>query len=163
MAILGVTHEIQAASRHVEQTDHYVDWGAIIAGGVVTFAISSLFIAFGSAIGLSWTSFQSGKFASVTALIIATALWFLWTQVSSFVAGAYIAGRMRRRIGDATPHEVEMRDGTHGLIVWALAVVLGAILASSLTLSGLTGVASSSGTDYYVDKMMRLHRPVLQW
>ena len=152
MAILSGTTETQATTL---QVDHYVDWGAIIAGGLVAFAISSLFIAFGSAIGLSMTSFQGGKSASVTALIVAAALWFLWIQVSSFLAGGYIAGRMRRRIGDASPHEVEMRDGTHGLIVWALAVVLGAALASALALSGLSGAVNSSATDYHVDKMVR--------
>lgn len=135
--------------------NHYVDWGAIVAGGLVAFAISSVFIAFGSAVGMSLTSFQTAKSASLTALVIAGALWFLWIQISSFIAGGYIAGRMRRRIGDGTTHEVEMRDGMHGLIVWALGVALAAALASSLAISGLSGATSSSVTDYHVDKMMR--------
>jgi hypothetical protein len=129
----------------------YVDWGAIIAGGFVAVAISSLFLTFGSAIGLSMTSFQNGKSASLTALVVAGALWLLWVQVSSFVAGGYVAGRLRRRIGDATPHEVEIRDGSHGLIVWAVGVVLASVLA----ISGLSGAASVNPTDYYVDKMLR--------
>ncbi len=134
---------------------HYVDWGAIIAGGFITVAISSVFLAFGSAIGLSVTSFQSGNSASTIGLLIAAALWLLWVQVSSFVGGGYVAGRLRRRIGDATPHEAEMRDGSHGLVVWAVGVVLGTVLASWLAVSGLNSSASNGATDYYIDKLVR--------
>jgi hypothetical protein len=156
MAIVGTLTETGIAPR---DTGHYVDWGAIAAGGLVAFAISSLFIAFGSAAGLSMTSFVGVKSASVTALVVAAALWFLWIQVSGFVAGGYVAGRMRRRIGDATPHEVEMRDGTHGLVAWALAVVMAAVIAGLIALSGLSGAASSNVTDYYVEKMLRSAAP----
>lgn len=134
---------------------HYVDWGAIIAGGFVAVAISTLFLAFGSAVGLSMASFQNGKSASITALIVAATLWFVWVQVSSFVAGGYVAGRLRRRVGDANPHEVEMRDGSHGLIVWAVGVVLGTLLATLLAVSGISGAANTNAADYYVDKMVR--------
>ncbi len=152
MAVVGTLTETISAPRSAE---HYVDWGAITAGGLVAFAISSIFIAFGSAIGLSVTSFQGGKSASVSALVVAAALWFLWIQVSSFLAGGYVAGRMRRRIGDAIPHEVELRDGTHGLVAWALAVVLGAVVAGLLTISGLSGAVRSNVMDYDMEKMLR--------
>ena len=109
---------------------HYVDWGAIAAGVFVSLAVSSVFLAFGSAIGLSVTSFQPSASAPVVGIVIAAGLWFLWVQISSFIGGGYVAGRMRRRIGDAKAHEVEMRDGAHGLIVWAVNIVIGAALAS---------------------------------
>ncbi len=99
---------------------HYVDWGAIIAGAFVAAAISLVFLAFGSAVGLSLTSLQASASVSAAGIVIAAALWLLWVQVSSFIGGHYIAGRLRRRIGDALPHEVEVRDGSHGLIVWEL-------------------------------------------
>jgi hypothetical protein len=152
---MAVTAAANESKTLVSPETHYVDWGAIFAGGVVAFAISSLFFAFGSAIGLSLTSFQTGKSASITALAVAATLWFLWIQVSSFMAGGYIAGRLRRRIGDAKPHEVEMRDGMHGLIVWALTVISATIVASTLALSSLSGAGSASLTQYYVDKMLR--------
>lgn len=139
----------------VTSAEHYVDWGAIIAGALVAFAVSSIFIAFGSAIGLSITSFQAGSSAYVIGLVIAAALWLLWIQVSSFMIGGYIAGRMRKRVGDGTKHEVEMRDGTHGLVVWALSVMLGIIVAGALTVSGLSKAATSPAPEYYVDKMLR--------
>lgn len=135
-------------------TAHYVDWGAIAAGAFVAAAISAVFLAFGSAIGLSMASFSGSGSPPVIGLAIAGALWLLWVQVSSFVGGGYVAGRLRRRIGDALPHESEMRDGSHGLIVWAVGVSLGAILASWLTIAG---VASQAGSmEYQVDKLLRV-------
>jgi hypothetical protein len=137
----------------------YVDWGAIAAGVFVSLAVTSVFLAFGSAIGLSMTSFQPSASAPVVGLVIAAALWFLWVQISSFIGGGYVAGRMRRRIGDAKAHEVEMRDGAHGLIVWAVNIVIGAALASWLTLAGVSGAigtATDAGAmDYYADRLMR--------
>ena len=138
---------------------HYVDWGAIFAGVFIAIAISSVFLAFGSAIGLSLTSFKAGESAPVVGLVIAASLWLLWVQISSFIGGAYVTGRMRRRIGDAKAHEVEMRDGAHGLIVWAVSIVIGAALAGWITIAGIGGAistASNSGAmDYYVDRLVR--------
>jgi hypothetical protein len=138
---------------------HYVDWGAIGAGVFVAIAISTVFLAFGSAIGLSLTSFHASESAPVIGLVIAAGLWLLWVQISSFIGGAYVAGRMRRRIGDAKAHEVEMRDGAHGLIVWAVNIVIGAVLAGWITVAGVSGAvntASNSGAmDYYADRLMR--------
>jgi hypothetical protein len=123
----------------------YVDWPPILAGAFVAVAISTVMTTFGAAIGLSATSPISGSNLSGTAWIIATAIWVLWIAVSSFVAGAYLAGRMRRRIHDASEHESDVRDGAHGLVVWAIgALLLGYLAASSIT--GLTkSVASAAG------------------
>jgi hypothetical protein len=146
-------------SAEADNPTHYVDWGAIAAGVFVSLAVSSVFLAFGSAIGLSVTSFQPSASAPVAGIVIAAGLWLLWVQVSSFIGGGYVAGRMRRRIGDAKTHEVEMRDGAHGLIVWAVNIVIGAALATWLVLagaSGAIGTASNAGAmDYYTDKLMR--------
>ena len=102
-----------------------------------------LFIcSFGSAIGLSLTSPYEGEGRSLAFLGAASGLWVVWVQVSSFIAGAYLAGRLRRRLPDATPHEVEIRDGSHGLLVWALGVLVGAVLAASVA----TGVASTAAS-----------------
>ena len=138
---------------------HYVDWGAIVAGVFIAIAISSVFLTFGSAIGLSMTSFRPGESAPVIGLVIAAGLWFLWVQLSSFMGGAYVTGRMRRRIGDAKMHEVELRDGAHGLIVWAVNIVIGVALAGWITIMGIGGavstVSDSSAMDYYVDRLLR--------
>ena len=51
---------------------------------------------------------------------------------------------MRRRIGDATEHEVDVRDGVHGLVVWALGIVLASWLLS-LGVTGILGTATKAG------------------
>jgi hypothetical protein len=119
----------------------YVDWPAIIAGIVLASAISILLLTFGSAIGLSMTDFD-GEGVDPLWFGIAAALWLLWVQVSSFMAGGYITGRLRRRHFNATEHEVDVRDGAHGVLVWAGALVLGAFLA----VSGLGAAANAVGS-----------------
>lgn len=109
-----------------------VDWAAIIAGGVLAAAISFILITFGSAIGLSLTSPYSGESVSLVFLGVASGLWVVWVQISSFIAGGYLTGRLRRRLPDASEHEVEVRDGCHGLLVWATGVLVGAMLAMSV-------------------------------
>ena len=81
----------------------YVEWSAIFAGAIVASAIIVLMTAFGSAIGLSLVSPYRGP--SPIIFHIALALWFTWITVSSFVAGGYVTGRMRRPVDGATIHE----------------------------------------------------------
>jgi len=124
----------------------YVEWPAILAGALLSAAIAIVMVTFGSAIGLSVGSPYSGEGWSRTGFIIATGLWTLWVIVSSLMAGGYLAGRMRRRIADVTDHEVEVRDGVHGLVVWALATLFGAYLATTATLGVAKAGAEVAGT-----------------
>lgn len=141
-----------------------VDWGAIFAGVAVATAISFVMAAFGSGIGLSLASPYEG--ASPMTHAIALALWVLWVTVASYAAGGYVCGRLRRRNIDMPREEVEVRDGAHGLVVWATAMIIVALAAgSSLYSLGKAGVdaaaqqAQKSGVtnpvDYRVDTFMR--------
>jgi hypothetical protein len=114
----------------VGETTRYVDLAAIFAGAILASAISFVLFTFGTGIGLSLTSPYPGESVNIVAFAIALGLWVLWVSISSFIAGAYLAGRMRRRIGDATEHEVEVRDAVHGLLVWAVSVLIGALIAA---------------------------------
>ena len=139
----------------------YVDWASVIGGGVVATAIFTTLTIFGSAVGLSLTSAISGGGLSAKAAAIAVGLWSAWIAVSSFAAGGYIAGRLRHRIADASQHEVEMRDGLHGLISWAVAgLASGLILTSALSGaanlgSGHAMSAGSTVESYAVSKLFR--------
>ncbi|MBB5220603.1 hypothetical protein HNP73_000524 [Amaricoccus macauensis] len=119
----------------------YVDWGAILAGTVLTVTLSLVLITFGSAVGLSASSFQPGEGVSLFWFAVASGIWFVWVAVTSFGAGGYLAGRLRRRVGGASVDEIEVRDGAHGLMVWATAALVAAVLGAS----GITGVISSAG------------------
>ena len=134
---------IVSAPAAVGTEEHsYVDWPAIIAGTVVASAISLVLLTFGSAIGLSLTSAYEGSGISAAGFGIAAALWLIWVQVSGFFAGGYLTGRMRRRNYDATEDESDIRDGSHGLAVWGVGVLLGALIA----FSGITAAVSTATT-----------------
>ena len=119
----------------------YVDWAAVLAGAVLAAAISLVLLSFGSALGLGITSPLPGEGVSFFWFAIAAGLWLLWVQVSSFMAGGYLAGRLRRRIGDASEDEVDLRDGSHGLLVWAVGTLIGAVML----VNGMMGAAQTAG------------------
>lgn len=144
----------------------YVDWAAILAGTVFALAISFVLTSFGAGLGLSLTSPYQGEGVSASWLAIAAGIWLAWVMVTGFGAGGYVTGRMRRPVGDATAEEVEVRDGTHGLLVWATGAVVGAMIA----ISGAGGLISAGGnaaeaaadtvtdavsSDYFANLMLR--------
>jgi hypothetical protein len=147
----------------------FVEWGPVLAGALSAAAIAFVLYGFGSTIGLSLVSPwpNSGLPAKVVAAL--AVFWAMASQIGSFLAGGYIAGRMRTRWSDAPSHEAEFRDGVHGLLVWALGVVIGAGLliatANSLVRSGAElgarvagGAASAASADplgYYADVLLR--------
>ena len=124
----------------------FVDWPAILAGAVLAAALSFVLLTFGSAIGLSAASAEPGEGVSLRWITIASGIWFVWVAISSFAAGGYLAGRLRRPVEAASVDEVETRDGAHGVLVWATAALFGAVLAAT-GVSGLVGtVGAAAGT-----------------
>lgn len=136
----------QAPRREIAHADSadgsYLDWPAILAGGIFALAISFLLLGFGASLGLSLSSPYRGEGVSAAWLAIAAGIWFAWVMVTSFGAGGYLTGRMRRRAGDATAEEIEVRDGAHGLVVWATGALVGIILAAF----GIGGIVSTSAS-----------------
>ncbi|MEQ1769099.1 MAG: hypothetical protein ABL879_04610 [Devosia sp.] len=124
----------------------YVDWPAIFAGIALAAAISVVLLAFGSAIGLTFLDFRKLNGTAPIWAAIAAASWLLWVEVSSFMAGGYLTGRLRRRFHDASEHESTVRDGAHGLLVWAGALVLGAVIATGGVGAALNAVGSAAAT-----------------
>ena len=131
----------------VQDSGSYLDWGSIIGGIVLASAISVVMLAFGSAIGLSYSSASFSAKGYAIGAGIGAALWFIWVQVSSFMAGAYLTGRLRKRKTDSTEHEVEVRDGSHGVLVWAGGVLIGSYLALSGVASVVNSVSSIAKTE----------------
>lgn len=164
------------ASVRSRDDSSYVDWPAIIAGVVLASAISVVLISFGSAVGLNFLDFGYGQGANPIFIGIAAATWFLWVQVSSFMAGGYLTGRLRRRYFDATEDESDLRDGAHGLLVWAGATLLGAMIAVGGIGAAANAVGSAASTvanaasnvtedavdpnAYFVDTLFRSTQPV---
>lgn len=124
----------------------YVDWPAILAGTVLASAIAFVLLTFGSAVGLSLTSAREDAGMSLFWLSIVAALWLLWVQISAYLAGGYLTGRLRRRKLDATEHESDIRDGSHGLLVWGLGVLLSGLLAFSGIAAAVSAATGAAGT-----------------
>lgn len=135
------TEPLRISERLDSNTESLIDLSAIIGGALLATALAFLLTTFGSAVGLSMLSPYRGEGSSGTGFIVAIGLWMIWVVVSSMMAGGYVAGRMRQRVADIADHEVEIRDGFNGLVVWALATIFGAWLTVNVTI----GAARTSG------------------
>ncbi|MCK5747858.1 MAG: hypothetical protein KAH44_16690, partial [Oricola sp.] len=126
----------------------YVEWGAVFAGAFVASAISLVLFTFGGGVGLSITSPFPGEGAEADTLSYVTMAWVLVVMICSFIAGGYLAGRLRRPAIGATEDAVEFRDGAHGLIVWAVGLLIGAVLsvhaATGLAATGVSAVGAAA-------------------
>jgi hypothetical protein len=118
---------------------NYVEWGPVLAGAVTASAISFVLLTAGAAIGLSLLSpYPSQSYGTWAATV--SAFWAIFVPILSLLIGGYIAGRMRAA-WSSNAEEVQFRDGVHGLLVWATAVVIGGVLGylAATTAAQVTG------------------------
>jgi hypothetical protein len=153
----------------VEAATPFLQWTPVVAGAFVAAAVSVILIAFGSAIGFSIVSSSPTWRDASPALALASGLYLLLTALLSFGFGGYIAGRLRERwTTSAHSDVVEFRDGTHGLLAWALAVLLAglvaAVSAASVASKALQPATSPEVTTgepliaYELDRLFRAER-----
>ena len=121
----------------------YANWTPIILGALIATALSSILLAFGATIGLGVTSAAPTWRDASAALAILSGLYLIIQAVVSFGVGGYIAGRTRTASAASHITEIEHRDGLHGLASWALAVVLGTLLAAMVGSAALTRSSAS--------------------
>lgn len=146
-----------------QRPHHLVDWGAVVAGAALASALSIVLITFGAAIGLSFTSpWTSGR--ETVKWVASLAVFFLVAQqIGCAIAGGYIAGRLRSRWSGSDSAESEFRDGVHGGLVWAVSVLVSAIVVASAASAVARTAAdvaaraapNASTLEYYVDTMLR--------
>jgi hypothetical protein len=144
----------------------FVEWGAVLAGAVLAAALSFVLLTFGTAIGLSTTSPWPGSGLSAKVIASLAVFWTMSQQIGSVMVGGYVAGRMRSRWHEGG-HEAEFRDGLHGALVWAVGVLISALLvfatagAVARTGANLAGKAAGSvasgpnAIDTVLDTMLR--------
>src|ERR1700712_4329557 len=144
-----------------------VSWPAVAAGAVVSCALTLVLLAFGLGLGLSSVSPWSGAGVSATTFKIGTGLYLVVIAMLSSSIGGYIAGRLRSRWIGVHSDEVYFPDTAHGLVAWAFASVLGAIMLASPASNFVSGAASGAMNatasaasqggpmDGYVDTMLR--------
>ena len=151
MSISNPAAETLSVKKDAAPFTSYVDFSAAWAGALLALAVSFILLTFGAAVGFSavspWTTTTGGK-----ALSFGAAFWVLLVEAWAFALGGYISGRMRHRWHDGVASEVTFRDGAHGLLMWGLAIVLGAIIAASAaSYAGSNGIASARGDTYRVN------------
>src|SRR6202521_3263220 len=108
----------------------YASWTPIILGALMATALSSILLVFGATIGLGVTSAAATWRDTSAALAILSGLYLIIQAVVSFGVGGYIAARTRTASAASHVISIEHHDCRHGLAAWALAIVLGSLLAA---------------------------------
>jgi hypothetical protein len=152
----------------LDEEDWFLQWTPVVAGAVGAAAFSFILMAFGAAVGLGVSSTSPTWRDASVALAILSGLYLILQAIVSFGFGGYIAGRARTRFEPAGTYEVESRDGVHGLMAWALAVLSGAALvalvgASTLSRSSPSTFAANASAaepllSYELDRLFRSAR-----
>lgn len=148
-----------------------VSWGAVIAGGLASAALTLILLSLGTGLGLAVISPWSDW--NVTAVRVATGagIFTCIVAVMASAVGGYLAGRLRTRWAGVHSNEVYFRDTAHGLLAWAFATVVSvgitgaaatqlvagtaAGLAPAATIAARDGAAPGGALDVYVDQLMR--------
>ncbi len=120
-----------------------VSWGAVLAGAFVGAALSAMLMVGGSGFGLLAVSPWQNEGASGTTLAVGTIVWLLITQIIAYGVAGYVTGRLRTRWTDTLRDEVYFRDTAHGLLVWAVSVVIGVMVLGATASSVIGGTVKA--------------------
>jgi hypothetical protein len=153
-----------------------------LAGATIAAAASLILLSLGTGLGLSAISPWAQRGVRATTFGVSSIVWVVVTQLCASALGGYLAGRLRTRWAAVHSDEVYFRDTAHGLLSWAVATLVTAVillgaastavgaaaqasatLASGAAVAGATAAASAnrSGTDgtgptgYLVDSLFR--------
>lgn len=165
-----VQEDVMEGGAGMAEERRSIQWSSVIAGALAAGAMSFILVSFGVAIGLGVSSASPSWRDASAALALLSGLYLIIQAIISFGFGGYIAGRTARpapalaKIED----EAERRDGVHGLMSWALAVLIGAMLLAILGAAALdrSPMRSGAGTatsaepllSYELDKLFRAPR-----
>jgi hypothetical protein len=104
----------------------YPQWGPIVAGVITAAALALALHAFAVGIGLSVGSTAPTWRDAAFALVLLSALYVVLAALASYGLGGYLVGLMCAR--PSSREDADLRDGLHGLLVWALATLLTAVI-----------------------------------
>jgi len=143
-----------------------LQWTPVIAGALTAAAVSSILVSFAMTVGLGVSSAAPTWRDASVALWLLSGLYLVLQALVSFGVGGYVAGRVRAPYGLAESDETEKRDGLHGVASWALAVVLGTVLAAMVAsaanrtnpLSSPSAATEPSALSYELDHLFRAAR-----
>ncbi len=145
-----------------------VSWAAVIGGAFVAASLSLILLALGTGLGFSSISPWSNMQTTAATLSKAAIAWLIITQILASAMGGYLAGRLRTKWVQVHTDEVYFRDTAHGLLVWALGMVVTAAFLTSAATSLMGGAtqrntATPNATEsamlnpnaYFVDTLFR--------
>jgi len=134
------------AEKSVESSASAVEWASIFGGALAAFGVTIILMTLGPGLGLATTSPWSFTNPSPATFGTAAAIWLVVTQWLSSAFGGYLAGRLRTKWVGIRTEEVFFRDTAHGLLAWALATLLIAVLVTlgSAATVGVTAAAAAS-------------------
>lgn len=143
-----------------------LEWSSIVAGAFIAAAISSIMLAFGTAIGLGLSSAAPTWRDASFALWLLSGIYLILQSLISFGCGGYVAARCRIPYEARDAGEVERRDGLHGVSSWALAVVIGVALTAVIAIGASrptkltqpTSTTEPSVLSYEIDHLFRAAR-----
>jgi hypothetical protein len=157
---------VETVAGTLDAEPRYLQWTPVIAGALGATALSLILVTFAAAVGLGISSGAPTWRDASVALWILSGIYLILQAVLSFAFGGYIAGHLRVPLTSGRVEEVETRDGLHGLAVWALGVMLGAILAALVGASTINRSAPSAQSasaaepllSYELDRLYRASR-----
>jgi len=115
-----------------------ISWGAVIAGAIIGLVVQLILNVVGIGIGLSTVNAVAGDSPSASSLSIGAGIWWVISGIIAAGIGGYLAGRLSGKPSQST-------TAYHGLISWAVSVLVVAYLVSSAA-SGVVGGAFSGAT-----------------
>jgi hypothetical protein len=135
-----------------------------ISGALAAVSITLVLLALGAGLGLSSISPWPNSGASAVTFTIMTAIGLIVVQWLAAAIGGFLTGRLRTKWVAVHVHEIFFRDTAHGFLTWALATVIGLLLAASAASSivgdGVHAAASVAGGRRRVgDRSSRKQRP----
>jgi hypothetical protein len=153
-----------------EASSSAVSWAAVIGGAFVAASLSLILLSLGSGLGFSAVSPWTHNGASAAVIGAGAIVWLIVTQIAASALGGYLGGRLRTKWTNVHTDEVYFRDTAHGLLVWAVGMVITAGFLASAAASFVGGErtanASNSGQDssldphaYFVDTLLRANGP----
>lgn len=143
-----------------------VSWAAVVGGAFVAAALSLILLSLGTGLGFSAISPWSNNGASAAAIGSGAIVWLILTQILASALGGYLGGRLRTKWTGVHTDEVYFRDTAHGLLVWAVGMVItaGFLASSAASFAGTQKAVATTGspqesaidpTAYFVDTLLR--------
>jgi hypothetical protein len=140
-----------------------IHWPAILGGALAAAALATVLHTFAAAIGLGVSSTAPTWRDSSTALWILSGLYLVLVALASYGLGGYVAGWIRSWSDAVDRDDADTTNGIHGLLVWALATLIMAVVVAFAALAAASlatpSTTSSAGNEkviaYDIDRLFR--------